>query len=314
MNIQQASDRSGISRRNIRFYEQKGLLRPARNRDNDYRDYTDADVENLRLIRALRMVDMPLEDIRAVLRGTLSLEQAAAAQEAVLRRKAEDVKTAIRFCQALGRTQGPAQVDAVLTQMDAPPNRGQLFRQWMQDYRRLARAYARQYFTFVPDDPVTNPREFTDALCRYGAEQGLDLVVTKESMYPEFTINGIAYTADRHYSQVRGFPVAVIRCTGLHEEDFAPALSARERRTLRLLRHGGLLTALAVAAAAIVALCGGPAVFANVGGWVIFLSLLILALAGTQRFSFLYWHNTDYHPLDPPDPPKDRGPKAPGPD
>lgn len=79
MNIKEAERLTGISRRNIRFYEQKGMLRPARNPENDYREYTPEDIQNLKYIRALRMVDMPLEEIQKVLAGKLSLEQAAGA-------------------------------------------------------------------------------------------------------------------------------------------------------------------------------------------------------------------------------------------
>ena len=71
MNIKQTADASGVSARNIRYYEQAGLLTPARNPENDYRIYTDADVRTLKLIRVLRTLDMPVEDIRAVLSGTL---------------------------------------------------------------------------------------------------------------------------------------------------------------------------------------------------------------------------------------------------
>ena len=80
MNIKQTADASGVSARNIRYYEQAGLLAPARNPDNDYRIYTDADVRTLKLIRVLRTLAMPGEDIRAVLSGTLPLTEAAERQ------------------------------------------------------------------------------------------------------------------------------------------------------------------------------------------------------------------------------------------
>ena len=56
------------------------MLAPARNPENDYRIYTDADVRTLKLIQVLRTLDMPVEDIRAVLSGTLPLTEAAERQ------------------------------------------------------------------------------------------------------------------------------------------------------------------------------------------------------------------------------------------
>lgn len=73
MNVKQAAERSGVSSRNIRYYEQAGLLSPARDPGNDYRVYTEADVHTLKLIRMLRTLDMPIEEIHAVLDGSTPL-------------------------------------------------------------------------------------------------------------------------------------------------------------------------------------------------------------------------------------------------
>ena len=67
MNIKQAAEQSGVSARNIRYYEQVGLLTPARNPENEYRIYSQADVRTLKLIRMLRTLDMPVEEIGTVL-------------------------------------------------------------------------------------------------------------------------------------------------------------------------------------------------------------------------------------------------------
>ena len=69
MNIKQAAEQSGVSSPNIRFYEKEGLMTPARNRGNAYRDYTAGDIRTLKLIRMLRMLDMPLPVIQRVLNG-----------------------------------------------------------------------------------------------------------------------------------------------------------------------------------------------------------------------------------------------------
>ena len=225
MNIKEAEKLTGISRRNIRFYEQKGMLHPARNQDNDYRDYSPQDIQRLKLIRALRMVDMPLEEIQKVLDGTATLEQAAAAQEKQLRERAQEVQTAIRFCRTLAKAQAEADVDHILRQMEQPENLGHLFQQWVDDYKQLHQAWRQKEFTFQPDDSVTNPQEFTMALCQYAQENHLNLDITKEGMYPEFTLDGVEYTADRYYARVGGVPLAVIRCTAKHPEELEPEVS-----------------------------------------------------------------------------------------
>ena len=101
MNIKEAEKTTGVSVRNIRFYEQKGLLSPARNLENDYREYSDADIQRLQLIRALRMVDMPLESVRQVLDGDTSLRIAATIQKAKLEEQIKHLQVTIKFCEEL---------------------------------------------------------------------------------------------------------------------------------------------------------------------------------------------------------------------
>ena len=101
MNIKQAAEQSGVSARNIRYYEQAGLLTPARNPENEYRIYSQADVRALKLIRMLRTLDMPVEDIRAVLAGDMTLARAAAAQQLRLEAEREKLAAAESFCREL---------------------------------------------------------------------------------------------------------------------------------------------------------------------------------------------------------------------
>ena len=159
MNIKLASERSGVSSRNIRYYEQAGLIRPGRDPENDYRIYTEEDVRTLKLIRTLRTLDMPLEDIHDVLDGRLPLPDAAARQEERLRARARELDGAIRFCgelQQSGDTAATLDVDACLTRMDSSAGRG-WFTGWVNDYRAIARARQRRDFTFTPEGPVTPP-------------------------------------------------------------------------------------------------------------------------------------------------------------
>lgn len=80
--IGEVAERTGVTQRTLRFYEEKGLLTPADRMDGGFRLYSDADVVRIEMIRQLQqllgftlaeikeMVDA--EAIRAHLRSTES--------------------------------------------------------------------------------------------------------------------------------------------------------------------------------------------------------------------------------------------------
>ncbi len=59
MHIKDIETRTGLSRANIRYYEQEGLVHPVRAR-NGYRDYSQEDLDTLLRVRLLRRLDVPL--------------------------------------------------------------------------------------------------------------------------------------------------------------------------------------------------------------------------------------------------------------
>ena len=60
--IGELAGRIGVSTDTVRFYERSGWLPRATRAGNAYREYTEADVEHLRLLIDLRRLDLPLED------------------------------------------------------------------------------------------------------------------------------------------------------------------------------------------------------------------------------------------------------------
>ena len=93
MNIQEIERELGIPRANIRYYEKEGLLHPQRG-SNNYRIYSDEDVETLKKIRLLRSLDMPVETIRAVQAGEVPLAEALARQARLLDNEAAKLERA----------------------------------------------------------------------------------------------------------------------------------------------------------------------------------------------------------------------------
>jgi DNA-binding transcriptional MerR regulator len=68
MRIGELSRRTGVSVRLLRYYEQQGLLAPAR-RPSGYREYRDEDVERVRRIRLLLAAGLPTSKIGWALGG-----------------------------------------------------------------------------------------------------------------------------------------------------------------------------------------------------------------------------------------------------
>lgn len=79
MTIKELEDRLDMTRANIRFYEQEGLLTPART-PNGYRDYSEEDIRTLEKIKLLRQLQFDLDTIRALQSGERSLTDALSDQ------------------------------------------------------------------------------------------------------------------------------------------------------------------------------------------------------------------------------------------
>lgn len=74
MKIRGVEKQTGISCTNIRYYEQKELLVPQRANDNNYQVYTSDDIERLKQIKILRMIGIPIAEIKEILDEKKSLK------------------------------------------------------------------------------------------------------------------------------------------------------------------------------------------------------------------------------------------------
>ena len=101
MKINEVEQQVGITKKNIRFYEQQGLLNPRRNVENGYRDYTEEDVSELKKIKLLRKLSLPIEEIRKIQQGELLLEDALQRQLIVLEREKINLQETSGLCHSL---------------------------------------------------------------------------------------------------------------------------------------------------------------------------------------------------------------------
>ncbi len=98
--IGQVSEASGVSRRTLRYYEDLGLLCPART-DSGYRWYSEADERRLSQIMAMRACQLPLSMIVQMLEDPdADIHAALCAHLQSLRAQSETVEVALQRTQA----------------------------------------------------------------------------------------------------------------------------------------------------------------------------------------------------------------------
>lgn len=99
MRIGEISELTGLSISNIRFYEKKGLIEPAREAENQYREYTEADLLRLKQITLYRKMNLSIEYILMIFNREMSLEEAVGRQIAELEKQKEMLEGSIFLCQ-----------------------------------------------------------------------------------------------------------------------------------------------------------------------------------------------------------------------
>lgn len=65
----------GLSKKSIRFYEEEGLIKPTRNKENDYRIYSSSDVKKLKVIKFLRELNVSIKELKDLNSGALTLKE-----------------------------------------------------------------------------------------------------------------------------------------------------------------------------------------------------------------------------------------------
>lgn len=103
MTIKELEERTGLSRANIRFYEQEDLLSPRR-LPNGYRDYSEAELTTLLRIKLLRELEVPLEEIRQLIRGDAPLAELMDRHAASLAQEGLRLAAAREVCEDIRRS------------------------------------------------------------------------------------------------------------------------------------------------------------------------------------------------------------------
>ncbi|MBM2827100.1 MAG: MerR family transcriptional regulator [Dehalococcoidia bacterium] len=103
MQIGEVAGRTGLTQRTLRFYEEKGLLKPPTRMDGGFRIYSEEDVQRIEHIVQLKQVlGFTLDDIREVLEAEDSISEFKAQFKALntLSKQEDALHRVIRIAEA----------------------------------------------------------------------------------------------------------------------------------------------------------------------------------------------------------------------
>lgn len=100
MNIGEASERSGLPAKTIRYYEDISLVAPDR-AENGYRDYSSSDVHRLRFLHRARNLGFSIDECRLLLSLYTDRNRASADVKAVAEQKLAEIDAKIAELQSL---------------------------------------------------------------------------------------------------------------------------------------------------------------------------------------------------------------------
>lgn len=101
MTIKEVENLVDMKKANIRYYEDEGLLAPERNKENNYREYSMQDVEDLKKIKFLRVLGVPVKDIKLVKEGKRTVSDVVGMRKAALERELAELSEARGLCDEL---------------------------------------------------------------------------------------------------------------------------------------------------------------------------------------------------------------------
>ena len=101
MKIKEVEARVGMTRANIRYYEKEGLLNTTIRTENNYREYTEEDVEQLQKIKILRLLGVAPADIKLLNADAISMEEIMKKRVEELEREAKQIQDIHRICETI---------------------------------------------------------------------------------------------------------------------------------------------------------------------------------------------------------------------
>ena len=84
LTIGEVAKRTGLSTKTIRFYEEEGCIPAVGRNDAGYRQYSEGDVWRLRLVKHIRLLGLPLTEVKSLVTESLNSECAVFATSPIV--------------------------------------------------------------------------------------------------------------------------------------------------------------------------------------------------------------------------------------
>ncbi len=139
LQIGEVAERTGVTQRTLRFYEEKGLLKPPSRMEGGFRLYSEDDVQRVEQVRRLQnLLGVTLAEIKEMVDAEEILRELRAQYrpESALTEKRRQLEKAIEVVQAQNAIVGQKtqQMEEMKTQLE---ERLKTFDRWMLELERL---------------------------------------------------------------------------------------------------------------------------------------------------------------------------------
>jgi len=261
MRIKDLEEKTGLTKRNINYYDNEGMLPRARATNRRYWHFSDEDLRRLKEIKLLRKLGIIPADIKSIFRKQWTLRdcldsyitflgrgggeddgdgredgnvgsskpgfgsgyESGADAAFALMKKIRDNETDI----------GALDVDCYLGEISRAEEGGTMFADIVKDFKahRVMPGRARKYFE--PSDVIADSFEFAKELEQYAQEKGLSLTIVRLGMNPIIILGGTKYICRLEYPRALfRVPVYIMgyRIVYLYECEDSKSLRGEQRK------------------------------------------------------------------------------------
>ena len=214
MKIKEVEKITGITSKNIRFYEKEGLLLPGRNAENKYREYSSEDVKRLKEIKLLRKFGMSLTDIKGIQDGSLEFAKCLQRYRAFYIEKKKEMEILIELATDIQKNEpelSTLDADFYLAKIDSAEEAGAKFTNIARDFINKAKGVLPLHapLFFEPEEPIMNPFDFVKELEYYAKSKDLPITILKMGMSPSILLGDKKYRCTLEMPRMLHFPLSI---------------------------------------------------------------------------------------------------------